>query len=411
VPSISHNPQRLSRVMERKGFTLVELLVASTLALVIMASVASLFGVFGRTFSNSREISALVGHMRSAAWKLRQDLQGATVTTAPWIRPESNLGYFELIEGSRKDSSAAANTTNLVADIDDVLLFTTWGSASAFSGQLGSARFESPYAEVAWFCKPSTSTIEGQTLYTLYRRQLLVTSHVGAGAFTNTARIAFSNWTTFYQGNDLSVRRIRTLSPASDFLFPNGLGDLSKRENRFLHNIGGLVNNSTFPYPFPIATILASSTNGQGEILSGTREGEDVVLRNILAFDVRVFDSAINATGTYVDLGAGQGSGTLSGGMNSKCRLTASEPTYDTWSMHYEFNGIDEDESQGVDQGTNGLDASGGASNNIVDELEEFETLPPYSVPLRGLEVSIRCIEPTSKEIRQITVRHSFRGR
>jgi hypothetical protein len=79
--------------------------------------------------------------------------------------------------------------------------------------------------------------------------------------------------------------------------------------------------------------------------------------------------------------------------------------------MHYEFNGIDEDESQGVDQGTNGLDASGGASNNIVDELEEFETLPPYSVPLRGLEVSIRCIEPTSKEIRQITVRHSFRGR
>jgi hypothetical protein len=29
-------------------------------------------------------------------------------------------------------------------------------------------------------------------------------------------------------------------------------------------------------------------------------------------------------------------------------------------------------------------------------------------VPLRGIEVRIRCIEPTTKEIRQITIRHAF---
>lgn len=402
------------RTLRNRGmvaFTLVELLVASTIALVIMGTVATLFGTFGRTFSDSREISGLVGNMRGAAWKLRQDLQGTTVTVAPWSRAESSSGYFELIEGTRKDSSAAANTSTLVADIDDVLLFTTRSSASSFRGRSETVSFESPYAEVAWFCKQSASTVGGQILYTLYRRQLLVASHVGAGAFSNSARLAFSNWTTFYLSNDLSVRRIRTLAPASDFLFPNGLADLSKRENRFLHNIGGLINNTSFPYPFPASTIIASSSNTTGEILTGAREGEDVVLQNVLAFDVRVFDSANNTVGAYVDLGAGQAGGPLSGSMNSKCQLSPTTPTYDTWSMHYEFNGIDEDGTQGTDQGMNAADLSGGNANNVIDELDEFETLPPYLAPLRGLEVSIRCIEPTSKEIRQVTVRHSFEGR
>jgi len=29
-------------------------------------------------------------------------------------------------------------------------------------------------------------------------------------------------------------------------------------------------------------------------------------------------------------------------------------------------------------------------------------------VPLRGIEVRIRCYEPTSRQVRQMTVRHSF---
>ena len=76
--------------------------------------------------------------------------------------------------------------------------------------------------------------------------------------------------------------------------------------------------------------------------------------------------------------------------------------------MHYEFNGIDDDGSNGVDQGTNGIDNN---SDNVVDDLAEFETAPPYGVPLRGVEIRIRCIEPTSQEVRQITIQHSFRAR
>jgi hypothetical protein len=71
--------------------------------------------------------------------------------------------------------------------------------------------------------------------------------------------------------------------------------------------------------------------------------------------------------------------------------------TYDTWSRHYEFNDDDDDKDCVVDEGTTDLDYTG-----------NVETSPPYPVPLRGVEVRIRCYEPISKQVRQITVRHSL---
>ena len=79
--------------------------------------------------------------------------------------------------------------------------------------------------------------------------------------------------------------------------------------------------------------------------------------------------------------------------------------TYDTWSTHYEFNGIDDDGDGIVDEGTNGIDDD---ANGIVDDALEQETSPPYPVALRGIEIRIRCYEPSSRQVRQMTVRHTF---
>jgi hypothetical protein len=385
---------------------LVELLVASTLGLVIMASLASLFGLFSRSFSQARTISDLTAQMRSAAWQLRRDLQGATADPSPWIRPESNAGYFELIEGPFTDTDAAAGTSNLRADVDDVLLFTTHSPRQPFVGRFlhGSCeQFESPHAEVAWFCKPSTNMIGTQPLYTLYRRQLLVVAQVGAADFAASNSVPFVSWPAFYADKDLSCRR------EGATLVPNSLADLSKRECRFLHNLSGVVSSSLFPYEFPRLQVIASSTNAIGEILGGNRNGEDVVLRNVLAFDVRAFDGSATGVAAYVDLGVpSQGNGSLSSAVSLKSKLTV--PTFDTWSMHYEFNGIDEDALHGVDQGTDGADLGGSSANGAIDDESELETAPPYSVALRGVEIRIRCVEPSSNEIRQITIRHSFVG-
>ena len=78
---------------------------------------------------------------------------------------------------------------------------------------------------------------------------------------------------------------------------------------------------------------------------------------------------------------------------------------YDTLSTHYEADGVDQDGQLGADQGTNGFDDDG---DGLIDEADEAETSPPYPVALRGIEVRIRCYEPSSRQISQVTVRHTF---
>jgi type II secretory pathway pseudopilin PulG len=107
---------------------------------------------------------------------------------------------------------------------------------------------------------------------------------------------------------------------------------------------------------------------------------------------------------------------------------------YDTWSFHYENNGVNEDgfwynslknkwEYMGpadtaqppvnpaypwrkfVDQATDGLDND--AQLGIDDALER-ETRPAYDKPLRGMQVYLRTYERDSRQIRQVRVNQHF---
>ena len=424
----------------RCGMTLTEMLVATTMTLVIMGVVVQLFGMVGNGVSASRASLRMSSELRSVAHALRTDLNGITVETVPPVKVDSDSGYLEIIEGSGTDSSLGF--TQLTGDTDDVLMFTTKSMGKPFVGKLGTAGglIESPYAELAWYCERATNqpiaidsngdgTKDSSLLYNLHRRQLLVMDYVGAGSFYGTNLINGSLPTplpTANANNDLSLRRV----PGTSKLLPNGLSDLTKRENRFLHNFTGVVSTIAFPYDNVMTNLL---TNGS---LSGNRLGEDIVLSNVLAFDVRVFDPAAevrnNATagvavvpgdsgysgctsfsppveGAYVDLGHNAATGVFAAvspkvgyKSNNSQRLTR---TYDTWSDHYEFNGIDEDDRYGVDQKNNMIDDD---SNGIIDDANELETSPPYPVPLRGLEVRIRIYDTSTRQVRQVTVRHTF---
>ena len=410
---------RLSKIecyATRHGMTLVEMLVATTMTLVIMGVVVQLFGMVGNGVSASRASLRMSSALRSVAHTLRTDLNGITVETIPPVKVDSDSGYLEIIEGSGTDSSLGF--TQLTGDIDDVLMFTTKSMGKPFVGKLGATGevIESPYAEVAWFCQSTSKTVGSSTLYNLHRRQLLVMDYVGAGDFHGNGTNAINgSLPNAYANNDLSLRRVGAR------VFPNGLSDLTKRENRFLHNFIGTVSNSTFPYENVLANISSASFNS-----ASGREGEDIVLTNVLAFDVRVFDPdarvrdsgggvvlipgdpgyATNlselASGAYIDLGVSN-AGTFAS-METKSQLT-SPNTYDTWSDHYEFNGIDEDEDGVIDQKNNMIDDD---SNGIIDDEDELETSPPYPVPLRGLEVRIRIYDTSTRQVRQVTVRHTF---
>ena len=412
----------------RRGMTLVEMLVATTLTLIIMGVIAQLFGILGNSISRSRAALITSAQLRAVSHALRIDLAGVTAPTVPSVAADSDAGYLEIIEGT--DSDTSRGTSQLIGDCDDALLFTTSTLDQPYVGVFsGTSSIESRTAEVAWFCRPSAAPTAGMTLFDLYRRQLLVLDYVGAGAFaTGSNRLSVSSFGTLptatfsvLQGYDLSLR-----AEGTAFL-PNTLGDLTKRENRFAHNPSGTISRVAFPYAGTAANLSSGAA-----VLSGSRQGEEIVLRNVLAFDVRVFDpeAAIRAVsgstvglvpgdpgyaaatppspaalGCYVDLGSlatSTGSTTLTGSAAALSKLTR---VYDTWSTHYECNAIDENNDTVVDGGTDGLDNN---ADGVVDDDAERDTQPPYPVPLRGIEIRIRCYEPSSREVRQVTVRHTF---
>lgn len=475
--------------MTRRGMTLVEMLVAMTATLLLMGVIAQVFSVFGSAISDSRSVIELDGRMRVAAWQLRSDLAGVTAPTLPPMRPDADAGYFEIIEGPNTDAityydpfsgtiappfSKLGNTPGpkvngsddrLLGDTDDVLLFTTRSTDAPFLGKWQNGKYESPVAEVAWFLRPArtgtATATTNPTTYTLYRRQLLVVGHVGAAPFlanqnsidTQMQSGTWSSWQKFYGDFDLSARGAGN---APMTFIPNTLGDLTRRESRFMHNSAGDTSGTGYPYRFP-ENFQDVSAPAQLTFAGTDREGEDVVLSNVIAFDMRVFDptAAVQLNGNtplaagdpgfnsgagigvggYVDLGNGDNSTTPAapskprfgnlGYTNSLLDATdnTAARTWDTWSTHYETDGVDQDAwtKYGPDQGTNGLDdnSDGLVDNGPADldgdgwfisagEAGELETIPPYPAPLRGIEVRLRCYEPSSRQVRQITIRHSL---
>jgi type II secretory pathway pseudopilin PulG len=440
----------------RSGFSLTELLVASGIGLTVMAAVATLFSVFSRSLSQSQSTVDLTTRMRSAAWKLRQDLDGVTCPAVPWLSPDANAGYFEISEGPQRDTTLTfvtnAATANLEADTDDILMFTTRAPAGNFSGRYLTADriIESPYAEVAWFCQEAANQpVAGTKVYNLHRRQLLVLGYVGLQEFSGNSIAGAVP--AIYQTYDLSLRS------EGGRLYPNTLGDLTKRENRLAHG-------PTFPHAL-VLNATARPTWQSATFSQTDRVWEDVLLTNVISFDVRVFDPQataqpytdttvsppkettrypgdpgynasmkgtatvwppasppqvgdvwrlsspvppgtppgyaagslvtytgttwkICASGAFIDLGGGQG-GRLAQPVDSKSRLVGPAvptgvATYDTWSQHYEVGGPG------------------------LNDPAAYTTAPPYPVPLEGVEVRIRCYDPTSKQVRQVSVRHTF---
>jgi len=446
--------------VNRRGLTLTEMLVATALTVIVMAVVAQLFSVFGASVSGSRSLTELSARLRTTSYRLRRDLGGATAALLPPLSPSEGAGYFEIVEGPRRDLDATNGSDELRADDDDVLLFTTRDLRAPFIGRFPGGSIQGDTAEVAWFLRPTVPATSPPT-HTLYRRQLLVLGYVGKDPFhANGNRVAFSSFTdgfrSFFDQFDLSVARL------GDDLIPNTLSDLTRRERRFLHNAAGDVTGSGFPYPFLADHQIASAdpardtlpAGAEGLIFDGpsARRGEDIMLANVVAFDVRVFDPAAPlaessgtvvapgddvtitpgpATGAYVDLGNGISAAAgfpappsaprFAGQGHPLSKLVGSSSgrrTYDTWSTHYESNGLDEDGEAGVDQGSNDLDdevpprANGAVplwpKDGVVDDAGERETSPPYPSPLRGIEIRLRCYEPTSRQVRQVTIRHTF---
>jgi type II secretory pathway component PulJ len=597
---------RRNRPAQRRGFTLVELLVAATLTLLLTALVVQMFAFVSDGVFNSRANIELNDQLRNAKERLIRDLRGTTAPTVPPLDPLAGLGYFEYVEGPQVANSAGGDSGDptslfsdrdtVVGDLDDILMFTSFANGGEeFVGKAGSNLARSPVAEIAWYVK------KGQ----LHRRIFLVNTLTTLGSNYSQADQSLRQEMGMYERTAVAPAPSNTTGNATmpGQAVPNSLGDLTMRERRSLHQpyvwpyeMMYLTNRDrkaeptemTATYIPPLSTDFnnnvqrwgngktifmglpdvsqngpvldkASAAAGPGGItltsvaantgppspfvakLPGntSREMDDVILVNVIGFDVKAWDpgaplfraistdtSANTSQGLVIPGDPGYGFGTttnnrtgalenfinqkyngdskfapvgfgayvdlnymwVSGlsGIANEARQTsylqsllfgsnpfsaklgyaklpvpsfgfatrgrplsgypevatsnilASPSVYDTWSRHYESDGIDNDGDDQIDEGTDGIDnaykdidGTNKSGNGFVDEPPvpidldvngvitpdeiraaevsgERDAPPPWDAPLRGIKITIRVMEQDSKAVREVTVVHEF---
>jgi type II secretory pathway pseudopilin PulG len=531
-----YSPGRF-RASSRQGFTITELLIAATISLILTYAVVQMFDYVASEARYGRASIELASQLRNASRRISTDLACATAPMRPFA-DRHGQGYFEYLEGPGSDSvalvydsgtntfspsvrtsaidgtSTVAVETSLGGDIDDILMFTAYNPDEPFRGRYRPSIFdstagtwslgapqviESKYAEIAiWTVRAPNGRVN------VYRRALLIRPDLTHGFYTSPEFIlpatppfpAYDQlkyrMQSFYQQNDLSIRFDSTAG-----LVGNTLADLSRRENRFAHvrsNIPNLypidadelqqqdptIDRKHLPY-FP-GWLLTSDPNETTPVwLPATDtlndsflEGNDVLLTEALAFDVKAFDPLASVrldqnhfamspsdpgydtdqghtgplsiaggklplqTGAFVDLGydlthavSPAASSWFIGNGQTKSKLVTPSyftaggaqyafRTYCTWSLFYEMNSLDsnndgtitvvegDENGDGIpDGGNNQIDDN---NNGVVDELAEWDTAPPYPYPLRGVQVTLRVMEPNSRQVRQMSVVQNFTG-
>lgn len=248
-----------------RGFTLVEVMIATALTLLLMAVVVQVFAIIGKATADTREIIQITDRLRTAKLTLQSDLGNLTAPMLPPLKPEMGQGYFEYVEGpagpvmlgsviarniDESDSGGNPTPDTTVGDPDDILMFTTRNEEHPFYGRyrdfvthggvttLVDSTTTSQFAEICWFVRGNS----------LYRRVLLVKPEVSFVDATRTKSLLSTDPTdpaksydiSYYDKFDISAHQVGgqydiTLGAGPPMLVANSLTDLTLRENRYGH--------------------------------------------------------------------------------------------------------------------------------------------------------------------------------
>jgi hypothetical protein len=128
---------------------------------------------------------------------------------------------------------------------------------------------------------------------------------------------------------------------------------------------------------------------------------EDVVLTNVIGFNVQAWDPELN---DYTDLYPQTSSNNTI--LTSPGNYPANMPgVYETWTDAYEL------ESGTAVDGLYPPTAALQASEDYMKHVSEWTYPPPYNVPLRGIQVKIRVMDPNTKLLKEVTVKADFNVR
>ncbi len=353
----------------------------------------------------------------------------------------------------------------------------------------------SPQAEVVWFAvetPPRTSPdyrpeMGEPGMRKIYRRTLLIapwygteTRNYGGGAVTGSDPLLDLTDDTRFPTFASRMKYLRDFQNRYDIsvrlenqrLVPNTLADLARREFRFAHmtnpsNYPGIPPTGSigfYPYRFPYETdgvpltgfyrqagdtnsslYPLGSENQPGDLPTSERMGEDLILSDVLAFDVQVYDPGaplfltnysgtaanpvggtlvqpsgtngsgfrnaistgtgiITGFGTYADLGWNNG-GHYVPGVNAPRTLFQEErrvgwhprmdfddpiyrgtpATYDTWTTYYETDGVDQSNLDGDNDPRTGADeGTNGLDDPAYYDHDNDPTTPTILMTING---------------------------
>lgn len=326
----------------RFGMTLVEVLIASAIALIILLSMTQAFNAASREIGIGRNRLLVSERIRDAADLIRDDLERLSLRVRPQMSSVEGVGYLEIVDRGFRDMTFLNTTSNLMGDIDDIIAFTAISQGRPFKGRFNGRMIESNEAEIIYFTRHEDSNLSGVIDYgdqiRLYRRVLLirpdltdncvsttpgtnvvVQSVVAFDQFVNAngldpTLLARSPYAKFLQFNDVSLARnfdnpVVTMAggpvPAIFRYQCNSLGTLNHPKNRTAHlatdgtvlGNGQLNSQVSFPHPMLVQGFTAAqrlhNTALEDLVLFGTMSGSDVVCENVVGFDVKVFDPTV----------------------------------------------------------------------------------------------------------------------
>jgi hypothetical protein len=462
----------LRLALKREGLTLIEVMIALTMTLIVLGAMMTAFASVSSRMQQGRAMIELANRVRNVESTLRSDLTSMTVEPRPYTTtlPSGFFQIVEGGRSDAETAVTVNSVIGDVDDVLSMTIQSK-GKLFRGRQDINFANpttvgsniqiLESPLAEVVWFTywneKIQNNIPDFEDIIELHRRVLLIRPDISL-----PGNLDLNEVRRFFLTNDISARIEVDPNNSGRFrLVANQVGDLAIRKNRFGHFSGVTNGAPNISLGFPnrleyqlLASYSFPSANDPAGVIAN--KPDDIVLTDVVGFDVRVFspnahlkadtggsmaiepgDIALPPPpnyidhgdfGAFVDLGfqdlrprineplpwfSGNHNFNGSFGLNiwpdstwpAPIGFTKKEFIYDTWTPAYESDGIDQDGNGVIDQGTDGLD-----NNNLngVDDIGERETVPPYSHPIRGIEIRIRTVERVTKQVHQTTIIQSF---
>jgi prepilin-type N-terminal cleavage/methylation domain-containing protein len=394
----------------RRGFTLVELLVALALTLFILAILSECFVTGADTFRTLKSIGDLNASLRNAVTILRSDLAAdhfegkrRVSDSTFWTQGPPTQGYFYLFQG-QDPAPVTSDPLYEGVDADGIISRRRVTHQLAFTVRAKGTRpqdfftanvptttptsplaslphpdggypsgtlFSSQWIEVCYFLSPIQSgvtTTDGTgtvKLYALYRQQRLVLGDNTSVTWTAANRVqATAANMLLYQ--PVFSCKVNPQAALGNFIYFNSPADLTIPQRRAAGN-----------FTPPTATFTPLVNN------LGQQTGDDLLLTDVLSFDVKV----LTKTNTGTALGTDTDFGTL-----------PNPYYYDTWSRRQDLQGPN----------ANVYDyASVLANGNFRHPVPTAPSAASTAIPawnVVALQITLRVWDPRTKLSRQITI-------